>query len=290
MPYPMSSLLRFRSLIVLTLGFVGSHHGATANVVVPFPHSQDYMEGRDLYGARTGTHRSAFTSRYQGDPATTLRALTVDPTTSLNGALANAPTFRKGPGAMPPVYGGYNITIYRMPEPGIFTSRAQFQDSRNHRGDFVNMNVYLESPTPMGPGIEYRFVATLMVGAGPNGEVRNVPLENLGRVSYVASGGRVGFHEIRVIVRDSQSGAFYVSESSTMHREATLDVQNTRWAEVSPSDVAMRGEFLPATFTQIDHIGLYADSNRTDIASSVPGYGVIDNFALHSLQYNLIAR
>lgn len=286
----MPSPLRFPGLITLTLGLFLSLDATAAEVVVPFPQSEDYMEGRDLYGSRSGSHRSAFSTRYHGDPAIALRPLSVDPTTSLNGVFADVPAFRKGPGAMPPVYGGYHAAIYRMPEPGMFTSRAQFQDSRNNRGDFVNLNVYLESPSPMGPGIEYRLVATVLVGAGPNGEIRKVPLQSLGRVTYVASGGRVGFHETRVIVRDADSGAFYVSERSALQRDASIDIQDSRWAVVSPVDVARRGEFLPAPFTQIDHIGLYADSNRTEIASSLPGYGVIDNFALHALQYTLHSR
>ncbi len=276
-----------RLLASLTFASVGAWGAAAAPVsVAPFPASPHYLAGKELYSSRTGTHRGVVTARYRGEPALAVRPLSVDPETSLNGELGRFDNYRSGPGAMPPVYGGLRALVNAMPSAGSLTARTQFQNGPDARGDFINYNLYLESAEPAGPGIAYRFVGALLFPAGPAGAADIVPLAALDRVTYVGGAIHRSSRQIHVLVRDPDSGRYYLSEASSTHLRGSIPLLDTRWAPLSATTLTPLGDFADPPFRRIDHIGLLFDTGRTETSDTTRGHGVVANFALYSLEYH----
>lgn len=261
---------------------------ASAAPVSPLPLSNDYIAGKDLYGSRAGTARGVVSARYADAPALAVRPLSVAPSTELNGQLAGSEGYRVGPGALPPVFGGYTALVYSMPEPSQFTVRPQFQDGRGERGDFININLYHESSKTLAAGVEYRLVAALLVPAGQAGAAATVPLEKISSVELRTGGQRDGFYSLRVLVHDADGTGFYVSEAVAELNHDTLSLAGVKWAPLRADDLSKPGDYRPAAFRRIDHIGVYADSGQRRLDDALAPYAVIGNFTLHSIGYSLV--
>jgi hypothetical protein len=260
---------------------------AQPRVVTPFVPSPDYIEQGVLLGVKSGSHRAAFTTQFTGEPAVTIRPLSVRPDSSLNGELISPHSARLGPRALPPVFGGFTSVVFSMKEPSPYTTRIQFHDGPSGRNDFLNLHVYLESKQAQPAGLEFSFTGALLLPAGDAGSALVVPLEKIAQASFVTASQRPYARTVRVLVRDADGGDFYVSENFATEPNAALSLTGGRWAKLNPADLTLSGEYRPATFQRIDHIGIYAVIPATEITHELPAHGVICNLALHSFKYAL---
>lgn len=276
-----------KSVFALYLLLMLGAASATATTVAPLPGSSDYIAQGVLVGAKSGTYRAAGTTRFKGEPTAATRPLSVHPQSTLNGELSGNHSPRLGPRALPPVFGGFTAIVYAMKEPAPFTTRTQFHDSPSKRDDFVNLNVYVESNQPQPAGLEFSFTGALVFLAGEAGEARIVPLESVSHVSFFATTQRSYARLCRVLVRDADSGDFFVSEHSSSDNRASIALAGSKWAKINPADLTVMDEYRPAAFQRLDHIGVYATIPVTEIGETLTAFGVICNVALHSFEYTL---
>jgi hypothetical protein len=273
--------------LFLALGALASPLTRAASVVAPFPGDPDYIAQGTMVGAKTGPHRSTFTTRYQGEPAVASRPLSVHPQSTLNGDLSGNHAAKLGPKTLPPVYGGYTAVVYGMKEPAPFTTRAQFQDGPSGRNDFVNLNVYLESNQPQPAGLEFSFTGAFLFPAGGSGTPAIVPLETIANVMFFVASQRTPARLSRVLVRDADGGDYYVSDYHESENKVTIALAGAKWARINPADLTITGDYLPAAFQRVDHIGVYSTIPVTELAEPLPAFGVICNVAVHSFEYTV---
>jgi hypothetical protein len=260
---------------------------ASPVAVVPFAASPDYVSEGVLVGAKSGTRRAVITTQFTGEPAVTTRPLSVRPDSSLNGEVATRGTARPGPRALPPVFGGFTAIIYSMKEPAPYTTRIQFHNGADTRNDFLNLNVYLESKQIQPAGLEFSFTGALLFPAGDGGAPGVVPVSKIARASFYTTSQRQLARLVRVLVRDSDGGDFYVSESFSTENHATVSLAGGKWAKIDPADLTVLGEYRPAPFQRIDHIGVHATIPVTENGDSTQAFGVICNVTLQSFEYTL---
>ncbi len=274
------------------LGLLGAASlvAAAPAVVKPLAASPDYVEGGTLYGAKTGEARSILTARFRDGPATAARPISVRPDTALNAELASTTEARLGPRALPPVFGGYSVTVHRMPEPAAFTVRPQFQDGPSGRNDFLNLNVYLESNQPQPAGLEFSFAGAWLFPASDGPRPAPIARDDLVDVSFFVASQRSAGRAAQILVRDADTGALYVSEASSTGNSATIPLAGTRWARLDAHDPSALGGFAPPAFRRVDHLGLYVTVPSTTIDEPLRAYGVIYNVALHSFEFTLAKR
>ncbi len=274
------------------LGLLGAASlvAAAPTVLKPLAASPDYVEGGTLYGAKTGEARSVLTARFRDGPATALRPISVRPETALNAELASTSEARLGPRALPPVFGGYSVTVHQMPEPTQFTVRPQFHDGPSGRNDFLNLNVYLENNQPQPAGLEFSFAGAWLFPVAPGPRPAPIPLDQLADASFFVGSQRSAARVVQLLARDADSGALWVSEASATAHSATLPLAGTRWARLDAQDPASLGAFAPPTFRRVDHLGLYVTVPPTKLDEPVRPYGVIYNVVLHSFEFTLANR
>lgn len=263
---------------------------AASTVVKPLAASPDYIEGGTLYGAKTGEARSVLTARFQNGPETLHRALSVRPDTAFNAELASTTEARLGARALPRVFGGYSVTVHRMPGPASFTVRPQFQDGPSGRNDFLNLNVYLESSQSQPAGLEFSFAGAWLFATSEGPRPAPIARDDLVDVSFFVGSQRTAGRTVQILVRDADTGAFYVSEAASTGNSATIPLGDTRWARLDAHDLSSLGGFGPPAFRRADHLGLYVTVPPTMIDEPLRAYGVIYNVTLHSFEFTLAKR
>ena len=266
-------------IALLALGGAASLTAAPVVVTCLAPGSA-YVEGKTVYSLGGGTHQGSVTGGGTAAPFNVVRRLSVDPKTSLNEGLEKTAGLKTGVGAWPVLFGGFTAVFEDVPEPAKFSSRLEFQDGGTTRGDFINYNLYMESPKPMGPGLVYQYYVALMTEASRQDLV---DLPAISQVSYV-SGGK---GKRRVIVHDSVSGNFYISEASAEDPTGAVSVKGTRWAKVNAANLAEVGKYEAATFTTVDYLGIYFDAGFGNNTKGLTAFGGVHNFNLSALNYTL---
>jgi hypothetical protein len=91
----------------------------------------------------------------------------------------------------------------------------------------------------------------------------------------------------RVIVHDSVSGNFYISEVSAEDPTGVVNLKGSRWAKVNAANLAEVGKYEAATFTTIDYIGIYFDAGFGSDIKGLTAFGAVHNFYLSALNYTL---
>lgn len=260
---------------------------AHAQVTVPLYGSTDYMTGGDVYANQTAPspHRATQTFAINSSTTTsTTRALTVAAGTHVNGGTLGGPGVASWTGTMPEVFVGFTGQASGSNISSSLTIRTQFQNSAG--GDFIHVNTYQESGTnTIAAGLTYRLAAAIMFEAPAP-----VAIGNLTDLAYATGGtsyaaGTTATH--RVVVRDSASGTFYVSAASNFAASGSISLTGSEWATLSSSDLRTVGAYAPASFAQIDYIGIYSDSSVTT-ASNITGYTRVNGFTLAQLSYSAI--
>ncbi|MEN9840844.1 MAG: hypothetical protein RL376_644 [Verrucomicrobiota bacterium] len=271
----MKKMLHSVLITLLALGGAASLTAAPVVVNCLTPGST-YVEGKSIYGASGGSHQGSMTGGGTAEPFKIIRRLSVDPKTSLNEGFEKAAGLK----GWPMTFGGFTAVFEDVPEPAKFSSRLEFQDGGTTRTDFINYNLYLESPKPIGPGLVYQYYVALLTEAS-RADLADLPA--ITQVAYV-SGGK---GKRRVIVHDSVSGNFYVSEASAEDSTGKIALKGTRWAKVNPANLAEVGKYEPATFTTVDYLGIYFDAGFCTNSKGLTAFGAVHNFYLSVLNYTL---
>jgi hypothetical protein len=283
--FPRTPLFTLWTLLMVSAASAPA--GDSATTVAPFPGSSEYIEQGMLIGAKSGTHRRAFTTRFKGEPIAVSRPLTVHPESNLNGDFSGNNAPRLGPRELPTCFGGFTAVVYAMKEPAQFTTRVQFQNGPSGRNDFVNLNFYVESNKPHPAGIEFSFTGAILFPAGEAGAPLVVPIEAISQVRFQVASQRLHARVSRVLVRDADSGEFFVSENFAIDNSASIALSGSKWAKINPSDLTLVEDYRLASFRHVDHIGVFATIPVTETTETLTAYGVICNLALHSFEYTL---
>ena len=269
--------------LALSAAFAGNvlSSWSATTTITPLVQGPDYVNGRQAYGAMSGSHQANQTFHYKAGSTTQFtRRLSVAAEASLNGDLVDLDkSYTKGEGEFPALFGGYTVRLDKVSTPLLtLTVRTQFQDGNSAHPDFVNYNFYHESPKTAEAVVAYQFCGAWLLASHASGAVEFATIVS---VKYAGGGGATR----RVLVHDAQSDVYYVSEAAATAPGGVIDISASRWARVSADNLADVGAFAPASVNRVDYIGIYVDTGKQTAGPTLPAFKSLSNLSINSLSY-----
>lgn len=275
-------LLRSAGLAAV-LSALSATVASAQTIYTPLAPSTGYVTSGTVYSPSTGTHDGVNTFAINTSSTTSnTRALTVAADTNYNGGTLGETNGVYGNG-LPSVFGGFTASSSGASVDSQLTVRVQYQNDAS--ADFINVHVYQESSSKtLNAGLNLRLATALVFAADSV-----TSLAGLTSVTYVGgatsyAAGTTATH--RVVVRDADSGNFYVSSANFYGAGGTIALDGSQWGLLSTSDLTSISSYADASFSSFDYIGIYSDSSVTTTGNLV-GFARVNGFSLSSLSYTI---